>query len=1270
MDKTQLQQKLTQPFDSNHWKEVVETVFPGSQFYSQERVIDSKEEIVEQIADKGTVRLADGKNIALVELRLKPGSVHLHRNRVKLRSLVAKLIDQERAHGVIAVFEQGEGDYRLSFVAREAVLEDGEFKVRETPAKRFTYLLGPGETCRTAAERLYTLSQKQELTLDDITDAFSVEKLNKEFYRHIQKYFYKLIGGKTERTEEPGCMTLPDKPIEEQENHKAYSEFAVRLIGRIVFCWFLKHKRCDQDRPLIPNELLSSEAVEKHSGYYHSVLEKLFFQTLNKPMNERSKYAPAFAHLIPYLNGGLFDPHKDDFYEEGVMGESKAINTLLIPDDWFRELFQTLEQYNFTIDENTALDADVSIDPEILGRIFENLLAEINPETGDSARKATGSFYTPREIVDYMVEESLIQHLKTALGLSAPEGGSGISAAGPESAPSQLVMDEKLRALFIDDDSPHNLDDKTRRAVVDAFRTIKVLDPACGSGAFPVGILQKMLCALRKVDEDNDLWLQAQIDQIHDMKLSKQEENRRLDEIDHAFKTNEADYGRKLGIIQNSVYGVDIQPIAIEISKLRFFLTLVVDEKINEKEDNRGILPLPNLDFKFVCANTLIPAPEIESVGELGLEFEDSFFDDFTALTEQYFYAGTPSRKQDIREKLERVVSTKVKSELNRAHDRMGGENLFRKEHLSLVKQKKMEREKANVVRDIRLWGSYKKIFTGETVGFFDPKYMFPDAGGGFDVVIGNPPYVRSRELFAKAEKEIYSKLYPLIQYQLNLYKMFFLKADALLRQNGILCMITPSEYLNNDYDKNLRRFFIKERTIRQFVLFYENIFTANVSTLITLIGKTEPSVASSFLLLKEADFWGQRNTAPLSQSDFNNPDLNYVINPNADGLTLSICSKIQAQGIRVQDLVTIKNGIKVRKELLSDTQLSSAHVPFVRGRNLAPYHICKSPIFMDYDLEKEKKYSNQAFRSRDIFEQKKIIVRQVFSGRIYAVLDTKCIYVDQTAYVLIKPKGITLKLLTAILMSKVMSYFFINTFSDNKTLFPKIKGSQIKLLPIKIPEDNLRKNIEKRVEKILALKKKNPEADMTELEAEIDQLVYKLYDLTEEEIRIIDPDYQSVAVAPPVEEFLTQRYSFDEETYAYRIIQQILSDAGGQCSVNRAVFAYALLADKKLLRRFDPNNTDRWLAAFDQKTDIRMFRTALERLIRDGFVQWKGDGLNGHFELHSWAKPETEECIKQDAAFALKIAEAFTDQLPDDVIQKEASVKTVIQGLKVLLAA
>lgn len=375
----------------------------------------------------------------------------------------------------IFIFRGPNGAFRLSYITKIYKATKADF----SHFRRYTYFVDPNAPGHHTFRKQIGGCAFDSLAA--IQEAFSVEPVNKDFYREIQKHFYELVGGKVERSDYTASIKLPSGAPDKPSAKKTYQEFAVRLLGRLVFCWFLKHKTCNKDRPLIPTELLSSGAVRNHADYYHQILEKLFFQTLNKPMNERSKYAPEFAHLIPYLNGGLFEPHRDDFYEEGVLGTSKFANTLSIPDDWFLAFFETLEQYNFTIDENTSVDTDVSIDPEILGRIFENLLAEIDPDTGDSARKQSGSFYTPREIVDYMVEESLIQHLITSLGID-------------ESDTTKQDFLEKLRALFLDDGRSSELDPATNKQIIQALRTVKVLDPACGSGAFPVGILQKMLC--------------------------------------------------------------------------------------------------------------------------------------------------------------------------------------------------------------------------------------------------------------------------------------------------------------------------------------------------------------------------------------------------------------------------------------------------------------------------------------------------------------------------------------------------------------------------------------------------------------------------------------------------------------------------------------------------------------------------------------------------------------------------------------------------------
>ncbi len=514
-----------------------------------------------------------------------------------------------------------------------------------------------------------------------------------------------------------------------------------------------------------------------------------------------------------------------------------------------------------------------------------------------------------------MVEESLVQHLRTSLATKSTKN---------HKEGNEKELEQKLRALFVDDNEPSGLSKKTEKVVVDAFRTIKVLDPACGSGAFPVGILQKMLCALRKVDEDNDLWLQAQIDQIHDMKLDKREEDRRLDEIDHAFKTNEADYGRKLGIIQNSVYGVDIQPIAIEISKLRFFLTLVVDEKIEENEDNRGILPLPNLDFKFVCANTLIPAPEIENnSGELDLEYYPGFFKDFTALTEQYFYAGNPKEKQTIRDELSECVGKKVKGELNKVHV-LQGNDLFEHHGLSKAKQKKIKEHRAKLVRNINLWESYKNIFTGDTVGFFDPQYMFPDAGKGFDVIIGNPPYVQLQndggklaEIYKNADFETFAR-------SGDIYSLFYERGWQLLKPDAHLCFITSNKWMRAGYGKATRRFF-SERTRPVLLIDFagQKIFeSATVDTNILLFQRKTDA-------FDRAQAGGDRNdcsSLAVIADEKCRRDLNSFVRQNAvptnfDGenswvilspIEQGIKQKIEAVGVPLKDWdISINYGIK-----------------------------------------------------------------------------------------------------------------------------------------------------------------------------------------------------------------------------------------------------------------------------------------------------------------------------------------------------------------------
>jgi hypothetical protein len=341
--------------------------------------------------------------------------VHASENdpRVSLSKESFKLLAEYGQKRALVLFISNTlSNYRLSLVTIDLKWEEGKRVQKEySNPRRLSFFLGPDAKIHTPQE--YLLKPGRVKDFDDLKKRFSIEVVNKDFYTLIALLFTKLTGG----TRKIGSKTIEVKkgllefPSPDDTKRK---EFAVRLIGRLVFCWFLKKKCSKQNVPLLPEELLSTDAVDKNKGYYHNILKPLFFEVLNTPMDERVKtFASKPWSIIPFLNGGLFTPHDDDYYPNHEQQRAQFRNMLSVPDDWLRDLLNVFESYNFTIDENTPVDVELAIEPEMLGRIFENLLAEINPETGETARKATGSYYTPRPIVEYMVDESLKQYLLT-----------------------------------------------------------------------------------------------------------------------------------------------------------------------------------------------------------------------------------------------------------------------------------------------------------------------------------------------------------------------------------------------------------------------------------------------------------------------------------------------------------------------------------------------------------------------------------------------------------------------------------------------------------------------------------------------------------------------------------------------------------------------------------------------------------------------------------------------------------------------------------------
>jgi hypothetical protein len=624
---------------------------------------------------------------------------------------------------------------------------------------------------------------------------FNVSVLNKTFYKELSNWYFWAVKE----------VDFPNKPnrfdFESDEKHdEAVKEHnstnVIRLLTRLLFVWFIKEKKLIPeelfDENYIRDKLLNDFEPQKQHGvfaqgkhrsrYYRAILQNLFFATLNRTMGKREfrkegthmnitnlmRYQSYFKNslhfidlleaIVPFMNGGLFEcldkPH-DKF--KGKQGGDKIIyidgfsdrkdNELVVPDYIFfgiedhvdlssdygsknkayknaaiKGLINILKSYKFTITENTPIEEDIELDPELLGKVFENLLASYNPETKTTARKQTGSFYTPREIVNYMVDESLIAYLKNAIYPNVI----------PNDSEESKKSDQQLHKLLSYDNIQPFENPETIDKLIAAIDNAKILDPACGSGAFPMGILQKMVHVLYKIDPQNTEWKQRQIDRVNKAIENLEEINdaefreqsikdlkAQIKDIEDSFENNELDYGRKLYLIENCIYGVDIQPIAAQISKLRFFISLIVNQNIDRNKPNLGIRPLPNLETKFMAANTLI-----------GIDKPDaqlSMFDNtevkklekqLKKVRHKIFSSKIPKRKRELREE----------------------DKNLREKIAELLEESGMENKTA---RQLASWDPYDQNASSP---FFDPEWMF-DIKDGFDVVIGNPPYLESKKL-------------------------------------------------------------------------------------------------------------------------------------------------------------------------------------------------------------------------------------------------------------------------------------------------------------------------------------------------------------------------------------------------------------------------------------------------------------------------------------------------------------------------------------------
>ena len=1072
------------------------------------QIPDAYKQYISSLERIGKYASGDHKiDILIVKLKKETS---IERARTMQRNFIARYLNGSRGGelkdaALVAFVTPDNEDWRFSLVKMDYRFEEGKngrMKAREefTPARRWSFLVGQNENSHTAQTRLLPImaDDGHPPTLTELEDAFNIEKVTKEFFEKYRELFLWT-------KEELDAVVAGDKKIQADFTAKSVNtvDFAKKLLGQIVFLYFLQKKGWfgvarDSAWGTGSKQFLRELFQKKHGGYkifFNDILEPLFYEALRIDRSHEDHYYSSFNCKIPFLNGGLFDP----------MNNYDWVRTdLLISNDLFSNTQKTKEgdtgsgildvfdRYNFTVKEDEPMEKEVAIDPEMLGKVFENLL-----EIKD--RKSKGTYYTPREIVHYMCRQSLINYLlqqfnggtatyekpgvmqTDLLGNAGKKGQLDLTIIHSETTAipekdietfiysGERITENEARVLKEGRETstyyfqlPESIR-KNAKKIDEKLSSIKVCDPAIGSGAFPVGMMSEIVRArgvLNTFIQDN----------------------------------SRSAYHFKRQCIENSLYGVDIDSGAVEIAKLRLWLSLVVDE-----DDIKQIKPLPNLDYKIVCGNSLLGLPhDMLLDDEISIQLEEK--------KKQYFGTTIPSEKNKIRSEIDGLFSKMM-------------ENI-----------KKYDSKATHITFDFHT--HFSEVFHEKN---------------GFDVVIANPPYVRQESI--KALKPDLAKTFAKFYCgTADLYTYFYKRGIDLLNRGAHLCFIAPNKFMRASYGKNTRQLLAKEVTPRQIIDFGDlPIFDATTYPSIILVEKRTPDTND---LVNTATF---TDIAQIEKPEQTLKEIGFALSPaalKAEGWTLvrpevlALMDKLRKAGKPLGEYVNgrfyrgILTGLNeafvidedTRKKLIAEDPKSAELIkPWLRGRDIKkwkaewaglsilyiPWHfdINKYPAVLNHLKQFKNKLENRNESERDRYEwyalqryaadyfkefdKPKIIYPNITKTNVFS-FDETGILTNQKCFIIPTDD----LYLLALLNSQLTMQWFRSTLPLLRGGFYEPSSVFMENYPVFPANDEQKTPIIIRVQKILAA----PDSpNVPKLEIEIDQMVYKLYDLTPEEIKIVE---------------------------------------------------------------------------------------------------------------------------------------------------------------------